>query len=68
MPRKLSLTHLATSLDTFGVWDVCVLINDKEYTYSLSSEYGYKVFLRYYKMNRPGRALHTLKLFSIKGE
>lgn len=66
MSKRLSVTHLSTSLDLFGVWDVVILINDKEYTYSIYSEYGYRMFIRFLNVNRPGKAINTLKRFSIK--
>lgn len=66
MPRRVNLLHIATTCDLFGVWEVTVLIEGKEYTYPLSSEYGYRVFLSYYKKGRMNKALHTLRRFKIE--
>ena len=64
--RQPKLLHLASSLDMFGVWEVTVMIGDKEYTYALSSEYGYNKFVDNYNRGSMGRALACLKHFMIK--
>jgi hypothetical protein len=61
-----TLLLIGTSLDFFGVWEITVEINKKEYTYALSSEYAYNKFKTYYDRGHMGRAVSCLNHFRIK--
>jgi hypothetical protein len=61
-----NLVLVGTSLDFFGVWEVTININDKDYVYLLSSEYAYNKFMEYYDRNQMGRAISCLNHFRIK--
>jgi hypothetical protein len=49
-----------------GTIDVFVHINNKSYTYHLSSEFGYRVFLTHLHKGRDGQAIRTLNKFNRK--
>lgn len=52
--------------DFFGVWEVSILIDGKEYTYPISSEFALKKFEVLLKKRRYGKALNILKQFKIE--
>jgi hypothetical protein len=61
----LTLCLVSKIKDYFGLWEVNVLINKKEYTFLIPSEYAVEKFERMSKCF-PGRALNLLKKFNIK--
>ena len=65
--KRQLLTLLLTSKtkDFFGVWKVNVLINGKEYSYSIPSEFAVEEFERLV-LHTPGKALNLLKTFNLK--
>jgi hypothetical protein len=67
--QHLTLFLVSKSKDCFGVWEVCVLINGKEYTYPVSSEYAVVKVERLLRGPHPkyGKALHLLTLFKVNG-
>jgi hypothetical protein len=60
------LLLIGTSLDFFGVWEITVELNGKEYVYPLSSEYAFEKFKGYYDKGQMGRAVSCLNHFRIK--
>jgi len=71
MPNKKrhKLTFLITSKvkDFNGVWEVCILLGNKEYTYPVSSEWAVEECERLLKNRRYGKALQVLKQFKLEG-
>jgi hypothetical protein len=67
--QKLTCLLLSKAKDCFGIWEVCILINDKEYTYPITSEFAVNKFekLLRCKHPKPGKALHLLTLFKVTG-
>lgn len=67
--QKLTISLLSKTKDFFGIWEVCVLINGKEYTYPVTSEYAVEKFERLLRgpHPKPGKALHMLTLFKVTG-
>lgn len=66
--NTVKLTLVSIVKDIYGVYDVSVIINDnKEYTYSLKSEYDVNEFRRLCE-HTPGKALNWLKNNCIKEE
>ena len=63
--QKITVCLTSKSRDFFGVWSVDVLINSKEYTYSIPSEFAVEEFERLCKKT-PGKALNWLKKFNLK--
>ena len=52
--------------DIFGVFHLGILIDSKEYTFHLSSEYAVRKVKTALRKQRPGRALNILKNFNHK--
>lgn len=48
-----------------GLYHVSVLVNDKEYTFTLNSEYAYSQYRKLLK-HRPGAALNMLKKWNME--
>lgn len=63
--QKLTLCLISKIKDYFGLWEVNILINKKEYTFLIPSEYAVEKFERMSK-RFPGRALNLLKKFNVK--
>ena len=61
---KLRLVHLATSKDFFGLYDVAVLVNGKEYSYTVRTKYEVDRFVKVMRY-QPGKALNLLKKGNI---
>jgi hypothetical protein len=55
--------------DCFGVIEVGVLINGKEYVYPITSEFALRKVKRLLKCKHPkyGKALNLLKTFKVNG-
>lgn len=64
MSQKISLQHMATIIDIFGVYEIFIRINGREYWYFLSSEYAYRRFNKYLKNGSYGKALGILRKFN----
>jgi hypothetical protein len=62
--QKLTMKHVASTKDFFGLWEVTVLINGKEYTYPITSEHAVKKIESLLRNRHPGKALNVLRLFS----
>lgn len=62
---KLRILHKVK--DTFGIWEVTILINGGEYTYPLTSEFAVKKIEKLIRNRKPGKALYMLKLFTLTG-
>lgn len=52
--------------DIFGVFHLSVLVDSKEYTFHLTSEYALRQAKNSIRKRRPGRALNILKDFNRK--
>lgn len=64
----MKLLHLSTAKDYFGIYTVCVQIDDKkQYSYDMKSEYDVEQFLQLLR-HKPGKALGYLKKYCIKEE
>uniref|UniRef100_A0A6M3KIV4 Uncharacterized protein n=1 Tax=viral metagenome TaxID=1070528 RepID=A0A6M3KIV4_9ZZZZ len=63
----LKMEIISKVRDIFGIWEVTVLLNKKEYTYPIISEYALKKVERLLRNRKPGKALHVLKLFTTSG-
>ena len=63
----LCLTH--ETKDCFGIIEVGVKINEKEYVYPISSEFALNKVKRLLRCKHPkyGKALQVLKLFKVDG-
>lgn len=68
--QKMLLQHIATRIDCFNVIEIDVRIGkeDKIYTYSMSSEYLYRVFLVYMKRKWFNKAFNIIKICNIDTE
>jgi hypothetical protein len=67
MRQKLTkLIHTETVLDFAGIRHVSVLLEGKEYTYAIPSEFAYRQFLKKMKLKQKGRALNILNKFKIE--
>ena len=66
--KRLSLKVILLSKvrDLFGFWELCITINDKQYTYYLSSEFGVRQFEKKLYKKMPGKALQVLRKFNHK--
>ena len=65
--QKLTICLTAKRKDFFSVWEMDVLINGKEYTYSIPSEFAVEEFERI-ALHTPGKAINWLKKFNLKME
>jgi hypothetical protein len=65
--QKLTVSLVSKIKDYFGIWEVTVLINNKAYTYPISSEFLLGKVEKQLRLNKPGRALHLLKQAKITG-
>lgn len=63
--RKLYFTLISKTKDLFGVWEICIQLGYKEYTYIVSSSYAVEQFEKYLRKRRYGLALNVLKRFKI---
>ena len=63
----LEIKLLSKIRDYSGVWEVSILINNKEYTYPISSEYKLNRFENLLKRKQPRRALRILTDAKIEG-
>ena len=63
----LKLVITSKVKDLFGIWEVTVLLDGKEYTYPTTSEYAVKKVEKLIRNRKPGKALHVLKLFTTTG-
>lgn len=62
--KKLNVILISSIRDFFGFWVIDILINGKQYTYSLTSEAALNSFNLLIKHRRPGKALAVLKKFN----
>jgi hypothetical protein len=65
--QKLTLCLTSEVEDFFGVIEVCVLLNGKEYTYPINSKFALEKFKKLLGKNQPGKALDVLKKFKLSG-
>lgn len=65
--QKLTIYLLATRKDCFGVIEVDVSINGKQYTYPITSEFILRKVQKMIRLKKFGKALHLLSLFQING-
>jgi hypothetical protein len=63
----LNLRITSKIKDVFGIWEVTVLLNKREYTYPITSEFAVKKIEKLIHNRKPGKALHVLKLFTTTG-
>jgi len=61
--QKLTFKLVSKTKDFFGVWEICICINDKYYTYPINSEFAVEEVERLISKHRFGKALQTLKQF-----
>jgi len=54
--------------DIFGMYHLSVLIDSKEYTFHLASEYAVRQAKNSIRKRKPGRAINILKQFNYKSE
>jgi hypothetical protein len=62
----LKLIIQSEEKDIFGVFHLSVLVDSKEYTFHLTSEYALRQAKNSIRKRRPGRALNILKDFNRK--
>jgi hypothetical protein len=60
---NIGLQHIATSVCD-GVYYVEVAIRNTRYIYELTSEYGYRMFVKMLKYNQ-GHAINALKYWCV---
>lgn len=65
--QKLTICLVSKIRDCFGVIEVCVLINGKEYTYPISSEFKLRKIESLLYRKKPGKALNLLRDAKITG-
>ena len=65
--QNLTLYLTRKIRDFFGVWQVDVILNGKEYSYSIPSEFAVEEFERLV-LHTPGKAINWLKKFNLKEE
>lgn len=65
--QKLTICLIAETKDSFGVIEVSIKINGKDFTYPITSEFALRKFKSLLRRHKPGKALHLLKLFTVKG-
>lgn len=66
--QTLTMSLVCEAKDCFGLYYLTVLINRKEYTYQLDSEFGVREFKRHMKRSRFGKAIQVLRKFKIGGD
>jgi|GEM_PF-4064087 hypothetical protein len=59
----MNLIHLGTTKNEFGLYEIKILIERKQYSYKLDSEYVVRKFEYFYKKGWSGKALNLLKGF-----
>lgn len=65
--QKLTCQLLSKVKDYFGVWEVTVLINNRLYTYPISSEFLLKKVEKLIRLKKFGKAIHVLSQAKISG-
>jgi hypothetical protein len=63
----LTLKITSKVRDVFGIWEVTVLLNNKLYTFPVTSEFALRKVEKLLRNRKPGKALHLLKLFTTTG-
>ena len=61
----MKLTIQAEEKDIFGLYHLSVLIDSKEYSFHLASEWALRQVKIALKRRRPGRAINVLKQFNL---
>jgi hypothetical protein len=64
--QKLTVSLGSITKGWNGVYDIDVLINGKKYTFFITSEFAVRKVKQLIKRRKPGKALHTLKLFNTR--
>lgn len=64
--QKLTFILTSKVRDFNGVWEVTVLIKDKQYTYPINSTWAVEEVERLLYKRRYGKALQVLKQFTTK--
>ncbi len=65
--QKLTMSVVSVSKDPSGVYEVCVLLNKKEYTFPITSEFALRKAQKLLRLKHPGKALWLLKQFTTSG-
>ena len=65
--QKLTIRLVAIRTDIFGVIEVDVILNNKLYTYPITSEFALRKVQSLLYRHKPGRALKVLEMFKVRG-
>lgn len=65
--HNLTISLISESTDQFGVIEVGVLINEKLYTYPITSEFALRKIKSLLFRHKPGKALKLLQMFKTTG-
>jgi len=65
--RKLSVELESITKDIFGVYEVRALVNEKTYTFPITSEFILRKVKSLLRRKKPGKALYLLKQFKTTG-
>lgn len=65
--QNLTIEVISKTKDSFGIWEVEVLINSKLYTYPITSEFAVRKIESLLRWRKPGKALKMLSLFKTEG-
>lgn len=60
----MDMLHLSTTQQSDGIFDVCIDIDGKRYTYAVTSEYANRMFIFFYMNHYYGKAINLLKKFT----
>lgn len=67
MKQKLKVVLTSKIKDCFGVWEVCVAINGRHYTYPIESEFILRKVEKMIRLEKYSKAIHLLSQFKVEG-
>jgi hypothetical protein len=63
----MTLSLVSKIRDSFGVWEISILLNGKMYTYPITSEFAVRKFEVLLRRRRFGKAIKLLNTFLVAG-